>query len=160
MKQVIGSGQGHQCSKTTLTGESQFHISTPLGFEPGSLMTGSKWVVHWTSETWWEWSEIAGSPHIYISRQSLMYFICMRGPLGSTRLKCVQNNNAKQLCAISEEWRPMFYEEWLQPPAVRCICMCKKKWYFSNFSCTAVCIIYICLNMHTVPRVSCIILTL
>jgi hypothetical protein len=25
-------------------------------------MTGSKRVVHWTSETWWEWSEIAGSP--------------------------------------------------------------------------------------------------
>jgi hypothetical protein len=23
---------------------------------------GSKWVVHWTSETWWEWSELAGSP--------------------------------------------------------------------------------------------------
>ncbi len=25
-------------------------------------MTGSKQVVHWTSETWWEWSEITGSP--------------------------------------------------------------------------------------------------
>jgi hypothetical protein len=23
---------------------------------------GSKQVFHWTSETWWEWSEIAGSP--------------------------------------------------------------------------------------------------
>jgi hypothetical protein len=30
------------CSETTLTGESRFHISTPWGFEPGSLMTGSK----------------------------------------------------------------------------------------------------------------------
>jgi hypothetical protein len=40
------------CSKTTLTGESWFYISTPLGIEPGSLMTGSKRVVHWTSETW------------------------------------------------------------------------------------------------------------
>jgi hypothetical protein len=40
-------------SETTLTAESQFHISTPLGIEPGSLMTGSKWVVHWTGETWW-----------------------------------------------------------------------------------------------------------
>jgi hypothetical protein len=29
------------CSETTLTGESRFHIST-RGFEPGSLMTGSK----------------------------------------------------------------------------------------------------------------------
>ncbi len=34
------------CSGTTLTGESRFHISTPWGFEPGSLMTGSKRVVH------------------------------------------------------------------------------------------------------------------
>jgi hypothetical protein len=40
------SRQGHQCSETTLTGESRLHISTPLGIEPGSLMTGSKLVVH------------------------------------------------------------------------------------------------------------------
>jgi hypothetical protein len=33
-----------------LTGECQFHISTPLGIEPGSLMTGSKAFTHWTSE--------------------------------------------------------------------------------------------------------------
>ncbi len=39
-----------------------FHISTPLGIELGSLITGSKWVVHWTSEKWLEGSEIAGSP--------------------------------------------------------------------------------------------------
>ncbi len=32
-----------------LTGETQFHLSTPLGIEPGSLMTGSKCVDHWTS---------------------------------------------------------------------------------------------------------------
>ncbi len=43
------------CSETTLTGESQFHISIPWRFEPGSLVTGSKQVDHWTSE-------IAGSP--------------------------------------------------------------------------------------------------
>jgi hypothetical protein len=41
------SRQSHQGSKTTLTGESQFHLSTPLGIEPGSLMTGSKWVDQW-----------------------------------------------------------------------------------------------------------------
>jgi hypothetical protein len=29
-------------------------------------MTGSKRVVHWTSETWCESSEIAGSPHTEI----------------------------------------------------------------------------------------------
>jgi hypothetical protein len=45
-----------------LTGESRFHISTPLGIEPGSLMRGSRGVVHWTSETWYECSEIAGCP--------------------------------------------------------------------------------------------------
>ncbi len=39
------------CSKTMLPGESRFHISTPLGIEPGSLMTGSKRVDHWTSGT-------------------------------------------------------------------------------------------------------------
>ncbi len=44
-----------------LTGESRFHISTPPGIEPGSLMTGSKRVDHWTSGTVYECSEIAGS---------------------------------------------------------------------------------------------------
>ncbi len=53
---------GHQCSETTLTGKSRFHVSTPLGIEPGSLMTGSKWVDHWTSGTVYECGEIAGSP--------------------------------------------------------------------------------------------------
>ncbi len=56
------SRQGHQCSKTTLTGESRFHISSPLGIEPGYLMMGSKGLTHWTSETVCECSEIAGSP--------------------------------------------------------------------------------------------------
>jgi hypothetical protein len=45
-----------------LTGESQFHISTPLGIEPRSLMTGSKWVDHWTSGTVCKCSKIEGSP--------------------------------------------------------------------------------------------------
>ncbi len=40
----------------------RFHISTPLGIEPGSLMLGSKRVDHWTSGTVYECSEIAGSP--------------------------------------------------------------------------------------------------
>jgi hypothetical protein len=44
------SDGGHQCSETTLTGESRFHISTPLGIEPRSLMTGSKWVDQWTKK--------------------------------------------------------------------------------------------------------------
>jgi hypothetical protein len=45
-----------------LTGDSWFHISTPLGIEPGSLMTGSKQVDYWTSGTMYKCSEIAGSP--------------------------------------------------------------------------------------------------
>ncbi len=32
-----------------LTGESRFHIGTPLGIEHWPLMTGSKRVDHWTS---------------------------------------------------------------------------------------------------------------
>ncbi len=40
-KPVIGSLRGHQCSATTLTGESRFHISPPRGFEPESLVVGS-----------------------------------------------------------------------------------------------------------------------
>ncbi len=57
------SHRGHQCSETMLTGESWFHTSTPPGIEPGSLMTGSKWVDHWTSGTVYECSEIAGPIH-------------------------------------------------------------------------------------------------
>jgi hypothetical protein len=49
------------CSETMLTGESRFHISTTLGIEPGSLMTGSKGLTLWTSETVYECSEITGS---------------------------------------------------------------------------------------------------
>jgi hypothetical protein len=56
--------RGHQSSETTLTGESQFHISTPPRIELGSLMTGSKELTHWTSETVYECSEMAGSPQV------------------------------------------------------------------------------------------------
>ncbi len=31
------------CSETTLTGESRFQISTPLGIEPRSLISGANW---------------------------------------------------------------------------------------------------------------------
>jgi hypothetical protein len=57
------SCRGHQCSETTLAGESRFHTSTPLGiWTQVPCERGSKRVVHWTSETWWESSEIAGAP--------------------------------------------------------------------------------------------------
>jgi hypothetical protein len=71
------SRQGHQCSETALTGKSQFHTSTPLGIEPGSLMTGSKGLTHWTSETVYECSEIAGSPqYLYIIFKQSVPRIC------------------------------------------------------------------------------------
>jgi hypothetical protein len=66
---------GHQCSETTLTGEFRFRISPHRGFEPRSLVTRSKRVVHWTSETWWEWCVIAGSPHAI--QQALLSEICV-----------------------------------------------------------------------------------
>ncbi len=37
----------------------------PLGIEPGSLMTGSKGLTHWTSKTECECNEIAGFPQGY-----------------------------------------------------------------------------------------------
>ncbi len=45
-----------------LTGESRFRISTPLGIEPGSLISGSKQVDHGTRGNVYECKEIAGSP--------------------------------------------------------------------------------------------------
>ncbi len=62
---------GHQYSETMLTGESRFHMSIPLGIEPGSLMMGSKRVDHWTSGTVYECSEIAGSPQNTILGRTL-----------------------------------------------------------------------------------------
>jgi hypothetical protein len=69
---TVQSSRGHQCSETTLTGESRFHVSTTLGIEPGSLMTGSKQVTHWTSGTVYECSEIAASPHSPFIRDQLI----------------------------------------------------------------------------------------
>jgi hypothetical protein len=65
------------CGETLLTGESRFHISTPLGIEPGSLMMGSRRVDHWTSGTVYECSEIAGSSQA--SPQAADYVGCEAG---------------------------------------------------------------------------------
>jgi hypothetical protein len=65
------SRQVHKCSETTLPGESQFHTSTQLGIEPGSLMTGSKQVCLCTSGTVYECSDIAGS-----HSQAQYLFLC------------------------------------------------------------------------------------
>ncbi len=62
------SRRGHQCSDTMLTGESQFHISTPPGdLNLWPLVREANRLVHWTSETWWGSCEIAGSPQGYLS---------------------------------------------------------------------------------------------
>ncbi len=67
---------GQQCSETTLTGEYRFHIRTPLGIEPGSLIMGSKRVDHWTSRTVYECSKIAGSPQYDLPTVIYNYFQC------------------------------------------------------------------------------------
>jgi hypothetical protein len=72
------------CSKTRLTGESWFHISTPLGIEPGSLIMGSKRVDHWTSETVYECSEIAGSPQCRLYFNDLSRIPCAEDQLANT----------------------------------------------------------------------------
>jgi hypothetical protein len=50
------------CSETTLTGESRFHISPPGDLNLWPLWREANRLVHWTSETWWESCETAGSP--------------------------------------------------------------------------------------------------
>ncbi len=44
-----------------------------MGFKPGSLMTGSKGVDHWTSGTVYDSSEIAGS-----LQPSIFWLVCLR----------------------------------------------------------------------------------
>ncbi len=73
------------CNKTTLTGESWFHTCTPWGFEPGYLIMGSEQVVHWTSKTWWEWSEIAGSPLGSPQQPTLLVVKLEGGPAASVK---------------------------------------------------------------------------
>ncbi len=77
---------GHQCSETTLTGESWFHLCTPLGIELTSLMTGSKLVDPWTSGNGCQCSEIAGSPlhvclctcmYAFMYGQKYLLWMCM-----------------------------------------------------------------------------------
>ncbi len=78
-----------------LTGESRFHIRPPRGFEPGSLVAGSKRVVHWTSETWWEWSEIASSPQGYPQQPTPSVVKPEGGPAASVKLgqkSCVRSS--------------------------------------------------------------------
>ncbi len=68
-----------------LTGESQLHINTPHGIEPGSLMTGSKRVDHWTSGTVYECSENAGSPQGRPQQLTMLVVKPEGGPAGSVK---------------------------------------------------------------------------
>ncbi len=47
---------------------------------------GSKQVVHWTSETWWEWSEIAGSQQGSPQQPTLSVVKLEGGPPASVKL--------------------------------------------------------------------------
>ncbi len=83
-----------------LTGKSQFHISTPLGIEPGSIMTGSKQVDHWTSRTVYECSEIAGSPQVPSPPPAADYVGCEAG-----RRTCSERETGTgKLCEIKWDY--------------------------------------------------------
>jgi hypothetical protein len=90
------------CSETTLTGESWFHSSTPLGIEPGSLMTGSKWVDYWTIGTMYECSEIAGSPQGSPQQPNMSVVKSEGGPAASVKpgqKSCVRSSGIITLSA-------------------------------------------------------------
>jgi hypothetical protein len=63
--EIAGSTQGSNpvadCVSCEAGRRTAVSVSTPLGIEPRSLMTGSKRVDHWTSGSVYECSEIAGS---------------------------------------------------------------------------------------------------
>jgi hypothetical protein len=81
-----------------LTGESQFHKSTPLGIEPGSLMTGSKQVDYWTSGTVYACSEIAGS--LQSSPTAADYVGCEAG----RRTFSVCETGTEELCEMKWDY--------------------------------------------------------
>jgi hypothetical protein len=81
-----------------LSGESQFHISNPLGIEPRSLMTESKGLTHWTSETVYECSDIAGSPQG--SPPAADYVGCEAG----RRTFRVRETGTEELCEIKWDY--------------------------------------------------------
>jgi hypothetical protein len=81
-----------------LTGESRFHISTPLGMEPEALMTGCKRVDHWTSGTVYERNEIAGSSQG--SPTAADYVSCEAG-----RRTCSEHKSrTEELCEIKWDY--------------------------------------------------------
>jgi hypothetical protein len=105
------------CSETTLTGESRLHTSPSRGFELGSLVTGNKQVVHWTSETWWEWIEIPGSPQGFPPAANSIGCEAGREPAASVKQgqkSCVRSSEIITLSA----WGPSHSSVW-SPPQTR-----------------------------------------
>ncbi len=73
------------CSEKMLTGESRFHISTPLGIEPGSLKTGSKRVDHWTCGTVYECKRLQGLNWAPPQQQTMLVVKPEEGPAASVK---------------------------------------------------------------------------
>ncbi len=65
-----GSGSRIQAQIECGSNRIRIRNTAPRGFEPGSHVTGSKHVVHWTNETWWESCEIARSPQFHAKNAS------------------------------------------------------------------------------------------
>jgi hypothetical protein len=67
-------------------------------------MTGSKQVAHWTSETWYECSEIAGSPQGSPQQLTLLVVKLEGGPVMSVKPRqksCVRSSLLFTLLACS-----------------------------------------------------------
>jgi hypothetical protein len=90
------------CSESMLTGESRFHINTPLGIEPRSLMMGSERVDQWTSRTVYECSETAGSPQGSPQQPTTLVVKPEGGPVSSVKPgqeSCVRSSGIITLLA-------------------------------------------------------------
>jgi hypothetical protein len=101
-KKIFVNSKLATCSVSTLTGESRFHICTPLGIEPGSFITGSKGLTHWDSETVYECSEIAGSPQGSPQQPTMSVGKPEGGPAASVKLgqkSCVRSSEIITLSA-------------------------------------------------------------
>jgi hypothetical protein len=101
-KKIFVNSKLATCSVTTLKGVSWFHICTPLGIEPGSLITGSKGLTHWDSDTVYECSEIAGSPQGSSQQRTMSVGKPEGGPAASLKLgqkSCVRSSGIITLSA-------------------------------------------------------------
>ncbi len=64
-----GSRWGHQCSETVLTGNFSIKVWVALpGCEPLPPVAGNKWLIYWTSETWWNCEKCRSSTVISLNK--------------------------------------------------------------------------------------------